>query len=127
MIAPSAPLNVELQEKTATSLLVTWKAPEYPNGIIQGYRIIYSNNTGKNYSTADITKGLQNETLFYLLSGLKKDREYKIYVSTYFYIYINILIVIRNDNNCIKKKEMQLGTSLVYCLLLFWSYWSKTA
>ncbi|XP_078353190.1 receptor-type tyrosine-protein phosphatase S-like [Oculina patagonica] len=81
--APSAPLNVELQEKTATSLLVTWKPPEYPNGIIQGYRIIYSNNTGRNYSTADITKGLQNKTLFYLLSGLKEDREYKIYVQAF--------------------------------------------
>lgn len=62
---------------------MTWKPPEYPNGIIQGYQIIYSNSTGKNYSTALITKGLQNKTLFYLLSGLKEDTEYKIYVSTY--------------------------------------------
>ena len=81
-IAPSAPRNVKIQEKSATSLLVTWKPPEYPNGIIQQYRILYSDNSGKNYSTSGITKGLQNETLFYLLSGLKEDTEYKIYVSS---------------------------------------------
>ena len=84
IIAPSAPRNVKIQEKSATSLLVTWKPPEYPNGIIQQYRILYSDNSGKNYSTADITEGLQNETLFYLLSGLKEDTEYKIYVSSLF-------------------------------------------
>ena len=84
-IAPSAPRNVKIEEKSATSLLVTWKPPEYPNGIIERYRILYSDNSGKNYSTAGITKGLQNETLFYLLSGLKEDTEYKIYVSSLLY------------------------------------------
>lgn len=80
-IAPSAPRNVKIQEKSATSLLVTWKPPEYANGIIQRYRIHYSNNSGKNYSTAYITKGLKNETLFYVVSGLKEDTVYRIYVS----------------------------------------------
>jgi len=87
-IAPSAPRDVKIQEKSTRSLLVTWKPPEYPNGIIQRYRILYSNNSGKNYSTTDITKGLKNETLFYLLSGLKEDTEYKIYVSFLFLIII---------------------------------------
>ena len=88
-VVPSAPRNVKIQEKSATSLLVTWKPPEYPNGIIQRYRIFYSDNSGKNYSTKDITKGLKNETLFYLVSGLKEDTEYKIYVrlSRFFLVF----------------------------------------
>lgn len=81
--APGAPSDVKLEEKSATSLLVTWKSPEYPNGIIQGYRIIYSDNTGRNVSTADITKGLTNKTLFYLLTGLKENAEYKVYVQAF--------------------------------------------
>lgn len=69
-----------LKDKEATSLKVTWIPPEFPNGIIQKYRIIYSNNTEKNY-TVDVTKGLKNASLFYILSGLNKDRSYQIYVS----------------------------------------------
>ncbi|XP_022808866.1 receptor-type tyrosine-protein phosphatase epsilon-like [Stylophora pistillata] len=81
--APSTPTDVKVEEKTATSILVTWKPPEYPNGIIQGYRIIYSNNTGKNFSTADITKGLNDKTLSYLLTDLKEKTEYKVYVQAF--------------------------------------------
>ena len=87
--APGAPSDVKLEEKSATSLLVTWESPEYPNGIIQGYRIIYSDNTGRNVSTADITKGLTNKTLFYLLTGLKENAEYKVYVSTIVTVLMN--------------------------------------
>lgn len=80
LIAPSVPRNVELRDKEDTSLKVTWLPPEYPNGIIEKYRIIYSNNTGKNY-TVEVTKGLNNATLFYTLTGLRKDTDYQIYVS----------------------------------------------
>ena len=97
-IAPSAPRSVKIQEKSATSLVVTWKPPEYPNGIIQRYRILYSNNSGKNYSTADITKGLKNETLFYVISGLKEDTDYRIYVSLvlpcfYYLLQLGVLLL----------------------------------
>lgn len=80
LLAPSAPQNVDLTNKEATSVRVTWLPPEYPNGIIQKYRIIYSTNTGKNY-TVNVTKGLKNSTLFYILTGLKTDTNYQIYVS----------------------------------------------
>ena len=80
LIASSAPQNVQLTDKKATSIKVTWLPPEFPNGIIKKYRIIYSNNTGKNY-TVEVTKGLKNATLFYTISGLQKDTDYQIYVS----------------------------------------------
>ena len=80
LIGPSAPRNAQLTDKKATSLKVTWLSPEFPNGIIKKYRIIYSNNTGKNY-TVEVTKGLNNATLFYTISGLQKDTDYQIYVS----------------------------------------------
>ncbi|XP_068677246.1 receptor-type tyrosine-protein phosphatase S-like isoform X2 [Montipora foliosa] len=80
--APSAPWNVELKQEDDTSVKVTWLPPEYPNGIIRKYRIIYRNNTFKNY-TAEITKGLKNVTLFYILSGLRKDSSYQISVQAF--------------------------------------------
>lgn len=80
--APSAPRKVELKQEDDTSVKVTWLPPEYPNGIIQKYRIIYRNNTFKNY-TAEITKGLKNVTLFYILSGLREDSSYQISVQAF--------------------------------------------
>lgn len=80
--APSAPRNVELKQNKGASVKVTWLPPEYPNGIIQKYRIIYRNNSIKNY-TAEVTKGLKNTSLFYILSGLHKDSTYQINVQAF--------------------------------------------
>lgn len=78
--APSAPRNVAVTDKKPTSVKVTWLPPKFPNGIITKYRFLYSNNTGKNY-TVEVAKGLKNASLFYVITGLKKDTDYLIYVS----------------------------------------------
>ena len=79
-LAPTEPQNVQIKERTTSSLKVTWQPPRYPNGIIQKYRILFSNNTGRNF-TVDITSGLQNATLVYTINNLRKYKSYKVYVS----------------------------------------------
>ncbi|XP_034050564.1 protein sidekick-2 [Thalassophryne amazonica] len=39
--APSAPSFIHFSELTTTSVNVSWGEPTYPNGIIDGYRLIY--------------------------------------------------------------------------------------
>lgn len=39
--APSAPSSVKFSELTTTSVNVSWEAPQFPNGILEGYRLVY--------------------------------------------------------------------------------------
>ncbi|XP_067860237.1 protein sidekick-2 isoform X1 [Heptranchias perlo] len=39
--APSTPSYIRFSELTTTSVNVSWGAPKYPNGIIEGYRLVY--------------------------------------------------------------------------------------
>uniref|UniRef100_G1SEF4 Sidekick cell adhesion molecule 2 n=1 Tax=Oryctolagus cuniculus TaxID=9986 RepID=G1SEF4_RABIT len=39
--APSAPSSVRFSELTTTSVNVSWEAPQFPNGILEGYRLVY--------------------------------------------------------------------------------------
>ncbi|KAM6897209.1 protein sidekick-2 [Xenentodon cancila] len=39
--APSAPSSVHFSELTTTSVNVSWGEPTFPNGIIEGYRLVY--------------------------------------------------------------------------------------
>ncbi|XP_063312409.1 protein sidekick-2 isoform X2 [Pelobates fuscus] len=39
--APSAPAAIRFSELTTTSVNVSWDVPVYPNGILEGYRLVY--------------------------------------------------------------------------------------
>lgn len=39
--APSAPTSVKFSELTTTSVNVSWEAPQSPNGVLEGYRLVY--------------------------------------------------------------------------------------
>lgn len=39
--APSAPGSVKFSELTTTSVNVSWDAPQFPNGPLEGYRLVY--------------------------------------------------------------------------------------
>ncbi|XP_045693230.1 protein sidekick-2 isoform X1 [Phyllostomus hastatus] len=39
--APSAPSSVKFSELTTTSVNVSWEAPQFPNGVLEGYRLVY--------------------------------------------------------------------------------------
>lgn len=39
--APSSPGAIKFSELTTTSVNVSWESPLFPNGILEGYRLIY--------------------------------------------------------------------------------------
>lgn len=39
--APSAPSFIHFSELTTTSVNVSWGEPTFPNGIIEGFRLVY--------------------------------------------------------------------------------------
>ncbi|XP_057572172.1 protein sidekick-2 [Hippopotamus amphibius kiboko] len=39
--APSSPSAVKFSELTTTSVNVSWEAPRFPNGVLEGYRLVY--------------------------------------------------------------------------------------
>ncbi|XP_032175411.1 protein sidekick-2 isoform X1 [Mustela erminea] len=39
--APSAPSSVKFSELTTTSVNVSWETPQFPNGVLEGYRLVY--------------------------------------------------------------------------------------
>ncbi|KFO76339.1 Protein sidekick-2, partial [Cuculus canorus] len=39
--APSAPGSIRFSELTTTSVNVSWEPPPFPNGILEGYRLVY--------------------------------------------------------------------------------------
>lgn len=43
--APSAPGFIHFSELTTTSVNVSWGEPTFPNGIIEGYRLVYEPST----------------------------------------------------------------------------------
>ena len=63
---PSQPVNVSFREVTNSSVVVRWQQPNFPNGLIQGYRLYYMH---KNY-TEVVTVREPAEEMGYLLVGL---------------------------------------------------------
>ena len=41
LIAPSAPLQLSSNRLTPTSMIISWSPPEFPNGIIRRYKVVY--------------------------------------------------------------------------------------
>lgn len=39
--APSVPSFIHFSELTTTSVNVSWGEPAFPNGILEGYRLVY--------------------------------------------------------------------------------------
>lgn len=55
--APSAPSFIHFSELTTTSVNVSWGEPNFPNGIIEGYRLVYepcSPVEGETFNTCSI-------------------------------------------------------------------------
>lgn len=38
---PSAPGMLRFSDLTTTSVNVSWEAPQFPNGVLEGYRLVY--------------------------------------------------------------------------------------
>lgn len=56
--APSAPGSVKFSELTTTSVNVSWDAPQFPNGPLEGYRLVYEPCTPVDGKWGDRPRGL---------------------------------------------------------------------
>lgn len=59
--APSAPSFIHFSELTTTSVNVSWGEPTFPNGIIEGYRLVYEPSTpvdGNKFLTMSVFSAL---------------------------------------------------------------------
>lgn len=63
---PSMPVNVSFRSVTNSSVVVEWRQPEAPNGIILGYRLYYMH---KNFTDVKTVRN-PAENMDYLLTGL---------------------------------------------------------
>ena len=65
--APSAPTNIATLEISSTYAIITWEAPEFPNGIIRSYTILLIGSTGDlilNTSTTDTASNITDLSPF---------------------------------------------------------------
>ena len=65
--APSAPTNIRTLEISSTHAIITWKAPEFPNGIIHSYTILLRGIAGDlilNMSTTDMESNITDLSPF---------------------------------------------------------------
>ncbi|XP_071748929.1 putative receptor-type tyrosine-protein phosphatase mosPTP-1 isoform X2 [Lepeophtheirus salmonis] len=76
---PSMPVNVSLRNITNSSILIHWRQPTNPNGIIIGYRLYYMH---KDFTDVETVRRPQ-EHMQYRLSGLKPYTNYKLWLKAF--------------------------------------------
>ncbi|KAJ8363132.1 hypothetical protein SKAU_G00119630 [Synaphobranchus kaupii] len=64
--APSAPSFIHFSELTTTSVNVSWGEPVYPNGIIEGYRLVYEPCTPVDGVSKIVTVDVKGSAPFWL-------------------------------------------------------------
>ena len=73
-LAPGPPVEVSVEAVSSTSLKVTWKSPDDPNGIITGFRVFYTfiiNDLGEAVTNKTKVKEFSdNSTLEFVMTDL---------------------------------------------------------
>ncbi|KAM4709599.1 netrin receptor DCC [Discoglossus pictus] len=69
--------NLQVVSTSPTSILITWEAPAYANGPVQGYRVFCTENISGREQNIEVNG------LSYRLEGLRKFTEYSIRVLAY--------------------------------------------
>ena len=86
---PSMPLNVTVANKTSTTLLVTWRPPSTPNGVLISYELQYTGISSENpvpsffYQPQFINVSIQIPEASILLSDLVPYSNYTISVRAF--------------------------------------------
>ncbi|KAG8195656.1 hypothetical protein JTE90_004989 [Oedothorax gibbosus] len=78
---PSKPLNLTIGKVGDSSARLRWQEPEFPNGIIQGYRV-YFQHTALNITEMRKAQNPQ-PVMDYVLQNLKPFSSYKIWVNAF--------------------------------------------
>ncbi|XP_023585201.1 protein sidekick-2 [Trichechus manatus latirostris] len=76
--APSAPSSIKFSELTTTSVNVSWEAPQFPNGILEGYRLVYEPCTPVDGVSKIVTVDVKgNSPLWLKVKDLAEGMTYK--------------------------------------------------
>nr|XP_033817053.1 protein sidekick-2 isoform X2 [Geotrypetes seraphini] len=76
--APSAPRSIRFSELTTTSVNVSWESPAFPNGILEGYRLIYEPCTPVDGVSKIVTVDVKgNSALWLKLKDLAEGMTYR--------------------------------------------------
>ncbi|XP_029455109.1 protein sidekick-2 isoform X2 [Rhinatrema bivittatum] len=76
--APSAPSAIRFSELTTTSVNVSWEPPAFPNGILEGYRLIYEPCTPVDGVSKIVTVDVKgNSPLWMKLKDLAEGMTYR--------------------------------------------------
>ncbi|KAM9597745.1 protein sidekick-2 [Trichechus inunguis] len=76
--APSAPSSIKFSELTTTSVNVSWEAPQFPNGILEGYRLVYEPCTPVDGVSKIVTVDVRgNSPLWLKVKDLAEGMTYK--------------------------------------------------
>ncbi|XP_032243017.2 tyrosine-protein phosphatase Lar isoform X2 [Nematostella vectensis] len=112
---PSRPVNLGAYSTDLDSLSISWERPDYPNGKIRQYTIMYSNTTGRNYSV-NIREDLKSEGFKYHLKGLRPYSPYTIRVRAYtlyagpFSDPVHASTGLQSPNTAARESEMDSGS-----------------
>ncbi|XP_040186925.1 protein sidekick-2 isoform X1 [Rana temporaria] len=86
--APSAPASIRFSELTTTSVNVSWDAPVYPNGILEGYRLVYEPCTPVDGISKIVTVDVKGNTpLWMKLKDLTEGVTYRFRIRAKTFIY----------------------------------------
>ncbi|XP_018424454.1 PREDICTED: protein sidekick-2 [Nanorana parkeri] len=86
--APSAPASIRFSELTTTSVNVSWDAPVYPNGILEGYRLVYEPCTPVDGISKIVTVDVKgNSPLWMKLKDLAEGVTYRFRLRAKTFIY----------------------------------------
>ncbi|XP_060883769.1 protein sidekick-2 isoform X6 [Labrus mixtus] len=86
--APSAPSFIHFSELTTTSVNVSWGEPTFPNGIIEGYRLVYEPSTPVDGVSKTVTVDVKGSGPFWLkLRDLADGATYNFRIRAKTFIY----------------------------------------
>ncbi|XP_041360358.1 tyrosine-protein phosphatase Lar-like isoform X2 [Gigantopelta aegis] len=82
-LAPgSPPRNVRARAASSTTIIVSWQAPQIPNGIIEGYKVFYTLKPEKPIFFWD-SQDVMNDNKLTTISGLQPNQTYTISALAY--------------------------------------------
>eukprot|EP00058_Branchiostoma_floridae_P023774 XP_002609264.1 hypothetical protein BRAFLDRAFT_124749 [Branchiostoma floridae] len=76
---PSPPQDVTVEPIDSTSARVVWQPPAEPNGILQGYKVLYKDSNAAEY----ITHEVEASEMSYVISDMIPGTEYVVAVSAF--------------------------------------------
>ena len=79
--APSAPRQLKAEERSGTSVTLSWQRPNSPHGNIKLYRVYFQDLSKKDPPTTGEEFRSSKAFMSFELKGLKPSTKYRIYVS----------------------------------------------